>query len=654
MSRLNPRAVVFEPRDELVDIDNIEYIVWDSENRLRNHILSFNKKRRQDFIKDMVELYTEFLDYFMGGVYSDYEQSAEEIKLSIEEDYEGIERMALLLYLDKLKDEAHIDFPRETQHYIYIGPGPFLDEKKKAKRELIELLKTKKQKAKRAEVRKQEKTNAEKRAKIAKETIQKQKNRKKNIFCINNKDYYSQEEIEDIPTDELVKLHFKNKIQCLDKNTIKQIFKSSNIKTGYVNDKSIELYFIGLSFSFYVSKKEGEKLLRNMKNKKDHFEIIKTDKKVKMGYNNYINLYKFNITRAFKKPSLPKRKPRKKLKKTLSELKGGGFLSKDVIVPVKNNINQKYKTVKLTKIQKDSLSKIKKIAKRESEKYKAKTYKLFKAYYKLYSETFLKKIFSKKKKLTETDYNKLFKKFIDEIKNNPILTIHFPKRAFNDIYNSGKLLNTYEIDELKGEEINPFYNDDEDTYVDFDKMTDKEKNERFEHNRLYTEHKLLRYPMKMGLGKQRPVYGCLNGAKNINGCARTYGDFWIRLYTNKNIRDRITLTALDSLYQLDDYKNASDIVGTLEHFYHILYFSNNTSKLFEQMVKVFVTKKEGYHPLPQRDYIEFQIHGTGIDLKNHIAEIFHPKEYKTLAKKFCKKFDCKAIEFKKKARGKHY
>ena len=320
MSRLNPNAPAFEPRDELAELDDIEYMVWDSENRLRNHILSFNKKKRQDFVNDMIDVYTGILNEFMGEPYSVYEQTAEEIKETIIEDFEGIEKMALLLFLDKIKEEAHIDFPRGNQTYDYIGASNFLDEKENAQKAL---LKSRKEKGKREAFLKSEKAKMKTEKERAKKKIREQKRRRRNLFCINEKDYYTLDEMEDIPTDELVKLHFKKKIYCLDKNSIKTILQKENIKMGYVNDKSIEFYHIALDTPFYMTKKEAEKLLRNMKNKKDHFEIIKTDKKVKKGYNKYINLYKFNITRAFKKPKLPKRKPRKKLKKPLSELKGG-------------------------------------------------------------------------------------------------------------------------------------------------------------------------------------------------------------------------------------------------------------------------------------------------------------------------------------------
>lgn len=339
------------------------------------------------------------------------------------------------------------------------------------------------------------------------------------------------------------------------------------------------------------------------------------DKKIK----GYSNLKKKDLIKLCKKQS-------------------GGFLGLSKKIPVKNIKNPSYSKMKLTKLQKYSLSEINKVAKRESPKYEEKTYQKFLVQYKK-----LTKSIFKSKKMSDSQYRKVFKEYIDNIKNNPILMIHFPKRNFDVIYNSGKLINSFEQQQLRGEKSTVFYNEDEDIWIDPKKMTDAEKDVRFEHSRLYTEHKLFRYPFETDVGADAPIYGCLNIAKRSSGCADSYGKFVIKLYTNDDIRNRISLTAKDSLYQLDDFKNAPDIVGTLNHFYHVLYFTS--PNLFKNSIKSFVNNRGEYRKLSENPYLEFQIHGSSLDLKNNVSQLFHKSKDKKLATKFCKKFDCEAVQY---------
>lgn len=304
-------------------LENGDWLVLDSENKIRDYILDLpSEEEQQEYINEVFEKYDYMTEDFIGPGYNVYESTYNNMKRGINnqildgyDDY--IKQLIHFTFLDRLKYEALLSTPIEEMDYI--DYSDFLTEKEELMRGIDRRADERKA---RASAIKKHKKQAEKAKERLKKKIEAQKKRKKNLFCINDKDYYTLEEMEDIPTAELVKLHYLNKIHCYDNMSIKQALKKSNMKHGYKGSNSVDIYRIELSFPIFITRKEAEKLLRNMKNKKDHFEIIKTDKKVKMGMNNYVNLYKLNITKPFKKPSLPKRKPRKLLKKKVV-LKGG-------------------------------------------------------------------------------------------------------------------------------------------------------------------------------------------------------------------------------------------------------------------------------------------------------------------------------------------
>ena len=89
--------------------------------------------------------------------------------------------------------------------------------------------------------------------------IKKKVIRTKNQFCINDKDYITLEEIEEIPTEDLIKLHINKKVQCYDKMSFEQLLKPTQKKLGYINSNSVEFYRIDLSFPIHILESEKKR-----------------------------------------------------------------------------------------------------------------------------------------------------------------------------------------------------------------------------------------------------------------------------------------------------------------------------------------------------------------------------------------------------------
>lgn len=74
-------------------------------------------------------------------------------------------------------------------------------------------------------MKKQSKEENKRAKEAAKKQAEKQKNRKNNKFCKNEVEFITQEDIEDIPTEDLVFIKFNGSIFCLDKDSFKNMIK---------------------------------------------------------------------------------------------------------------------------------------------------------------------------------------------------------------------------------------------------------------------------------------------------------------------------------------------------------------------------------------------------------------------------------------------
>jgi len=92
---------------------------------------------------------------------------------------------------------------------------------------LLDKVRKDKIRAEKAKMAKQAKTAAERAKAAAKKDQEKRKNRKNNKFCKNEIEYYTQEDIEDIPVEELTFIKIDNLIFCLDNASYANMIKHS-------------------------------------------------------------------------------------------------------------------------------------------------------------------------------------------------------------------------------------------------------------------------------------------------------------------------------------------------------------------------------------------------------------------------------------------
>ena len=136
-------------------------------------------------------------------------------------------------------------------------------EKIEAKKKRTIMLKKIKEKIKKAE---------EGSAARAKEAIAKQKlGRKRNKVCKNDKDFILQEDIEDIPTEELTYIKRGKEVFCLDNTSFSGMIKHSTPVRGAckkaIRGKPLEcewFYPINIGFNVYITKENWETVKRNV------------------------------------------------------------------------------------------------------------------------------------------------------------------------------------------------------------------------------------------------------------------------------------------------------------------------------------------------------------------------------------------------------
>ena len=160
-------------------------------------------------------------------------------------------------YLIKILVEVFVETYNEVEEII-------TTEKKKINKAREKLLKQRK-----------EETNRAKEA--AKKQLEKQKNRTKNTFCKNDIEYITQEDIEDIPTKDLVFIKLDKSIFCLDKDSFKNMIKYADDQKVRGNCKPLvfgkpldcEMFYpINIGQNVYIDEKNYKKIKKNYSDKK--------------------------------------------------------------------------------------------------------------------------------------------------------------------------------------------------------------------------------------------------------------------------------------------------------------------------------------------------------------------------------------------------
>lgn len=180
-----------------------------------------------------------------------------------------------------IRDFAENSWKKLSEFLVINNKHPLYSEASKKRKEKI--------KAEKEKLKKQA-ADAKKRAKeIAKKEAEKRKNRKNNKFCKNEIEFITQEDIEDIPTDELTFIKLDKNIFCLDKESFKNMVKYAkdqkvrgNCKPA-VRNQSLEcewFYPINIGQNIYISEQNYKILDSAMKMYDNHRYFILKDKKI--------------------------------------------------------------------------------------------------------------------------------------------------------------------------------------------------------------------------------------------------------------------------------------------------------------------------------------------------------------------------------------
>jgi len=397
--------------------------------------------------------------------------------------------------------------------------------------------------------------------------------------------------------------------------------------------------------------------------------------------------------------------------------------------PIKNTYT-KTKPDKLSPATTLSLNTVKERSKKLSKLYKPAT--IVSKFYPLYlalkkkeinktnidNEEKFKKVINQRPIINETNYKseeiqklikatsykkkeKLYNKFLDNVRSNLILTIHFPEDILKQLLEADYYLNKYEIykketqqdafkiinkfkklaDKVKS--MNRYELSFRTTLYKFSKKLGIEKyitmyiflpnylmkkfkkifpqkqfDMLYSYLRLMTENILFDISLFNNDIYERPKYGCVNVEKNINGCAPQYGSLWMKLYNNKDIINKITLTSANSLFsstiqkeinKLPNYKEDKSNIGTIKYIDSVI-FNMNPITLAKMIDAYLIDNRKTYINDKRKlnKYLEFQYHGI-FDIKKNVAEIYYPKSKdKKLSEditKFCKKFNCKSFAY---------
>ena len=231
-----------------------------------------------------------------------------------------------------------------------------------------------------------------------KEEKKEEKKDKKYPYCINDKDYTTLDDVNDIPERELVRIHYLGKIHCLDSSTFinslkhpQETYVKKKVRGRYVFSL-IWLYQLPLSFTIDYLESNRDKILTVASKGARDFIL----KKSKSKYEGVIRRLNIMSIQALKKEDLKKieeekKKPEEKKKKyTVKELKK---MCKDKKI-------KGYSKLKKVELLKKCLSKENNGKKKSEEKKKKYTVKelrkmckdnKIKGYSKLKKEELLKK-----------------------------------------------------------------------------------------------------------------------------------------------------------------------------------------------------------------------------------------------------------------------
>ena len=122
----------------------------------------------------------------------------------------------------------------------------------------------------------------------AKRDLEKQKNRKNNKFCKNTTEYYTTEDIEDIPTEELTFIKFDDNIFCLDNSSYTNMMKHSALQKVRgdckppVVGKPLQckwFYPILAAPRMFITEKSHNKRLKDINQKKQGRKFLLKNKK---------------------------------------------------------------------------------------------------------------------------------------------------------------------------------------------------------------------------------------------------------------------------------------------------------------------------------------------------------------------------------------
>ena len=117
---------------------------------------------------------------------------------------------------------------------------------------------------------------------------EKEKNRKNNKFCKNETEFFTMEDIEDIPTEELTFIKFNESIFCLDNGSYVNMLKHSDSQKVRgdckppIPNRSLQcknFYPINIGSNVFINEKNYKKRLKETKNKKQKRKFILKNKK---------------------------------------------------------------------------------------------------------------------------------------------------------------------------------------------------------------------------------------------------------------------------------------------------------------------------------------------------------------------------------------
>ena len=224
------------------------------------------------------------------------------------------------------------------------------------------------------ERRKQKKTGKKEEKKEEKKDI-------KYPFCVNDKDYITLENVNDILKGRLVKIHYLGKIHCLEASTFynslihpKLIFAKRRVRNRYVFSE-LEIYKLPLSFSVDYLRSTKNKIKKAARKGISHYRLKKSNSKYEGlgGELNIMNIEPFT-KEEIKKIEEENKKPVEEKKKPIEKKKKKNYTVKELKKMCKDNKIKGYSKLTKAELVKKCLSKQKKEENKPEEKKKKKKY----------------------------------------------------------------------------------------------------------------------------------------------------------------------------------------------------------------------------------------------------------------------------------------